>query len=104
MRPEPAERILIASSFWSEPLVGCPDSNRSVAWSQGLPISAHCYFFDFLYIRPVNRLTKQEQMVLCIVLGLLLTGWAVKAYRTAHPPAVPAGAVTPAASTEQAEN
>jgi hypothetical protein len=33
----------------------------------------------------VNRLTKQEQMVLCIVLGLLLTGWAVKTYRTAHP-------------------
>jgi hypothetical protein len=33
----------------------------------------------------VNRLTKQEQWVLCVVLGLLLTGWAVKAYRTAHP-------------------
>ncbi|HZF00748.1 MAG TPA: hypothetical protein VE344_02530 [Methylomirabilota bacterium] len=33
----------------------------------------------------MNRLTKQEQLVLCIVLGLLLTGWAVKFYRTAHP-------------------
>jgi hypothetical protein len=33
----------------------------------------------------VNRLTKQEQLVLCIVLGLLLTGWAVKTYRTAYP-------------------
>jgi hypothetical protein len=33
----------------------------------------------------VNRLTKQEQLVLCIVLGLLLTGWAVKMYRSAHP-------------------
>jgi hypothetical protein len=32
------------------------------------------------------RLTKQEQMVLCVVLGLLLTGLAVKTYRTAHPP------------------
>lgn len=32
----------------------------------------------------MNRLTKQEQLVLCIVLGLLLTGWAVKAYRKAH--------------------
>ncbi|HEV2436074.1 MAG TPA: hypothetical protein VG077_08740 [Verrucomicrobiae bacterium] len=32
----------------------------------------------------MNRLTKQEQLVLCIVLGLLLTGWAVKTYRTAH--------------------
>jgi len=34
----------------------------------------------------VNALTKQEQLVLCVVLGLLLMGWAVKAYRTAHPP------------------
>ena len=33
------------------------------------------------------RLTKQEQWVLCAVFGLLLTGWAVKAYRIAHPPA-----------------
>jgi hypothetical protein len=38
-------------------------------------------------MRRVNRLTKQEQLVLCIVIGLLLLGWAVKAYRTAHPPA-----------------
>ena len=35
----------------------------------------------------MNYLTKQEQLVLSIVLGLLLTGWAVKAYRAAHPPA-----------------
>jgi hypothetical protein len=35
----------------------------------------------------MNRLTKQEQFVLCIVMVLLLTGWAVKAYRTAHRPA-----------------
>ncbi len=34
----------------------------------------------------VNRLTKQEQLVLCIVIALLLIGWAVKAYRAAHPP------------------
>jgi hypothetical protein len=37
----------------------------------------------------MNRLTRQEQMVLCIVVGLLLTGWVVKWYRAAHPP-VPA--------------
>jgi hypothetical protein len=37
------------------------------------------------YIARVIRLTKQEQLVLCVVLGLLLTGWAVKTYRTAHP-------------------
>jgi hypothetical protein len=33
----------------------------------------------------VNYLTKQEQLVLCIVLGLLLIGWTIKEYRTAHP-------------------
>jgi hypothetical protein len=32
------------------------------------------------------HLTKQEQLVLGLVLALLITGWAVKAYRTAHPP------------------
>jgi hypothetical protein len=35
----------------------------------------------------VNHLTKQEQMFLIVVLGLLLTGWAVGCYRTAHPAA-----------------
>jgi hypothetical protein len=34
----------------------------------------------------VKGLTKQEQLVLCVVLGLLLTGWAVKTWRAAHPP------------------
>jgi len=38
------------------------------------------------YIAAVNRLTKQEQLVLCVVLGLLLCGWAIKSYRAAHPP------------------
>jgi hypothetical protein len=41
------------------------------------------------------RLTKQEQLVLCLVLGLLLTGWAVKTYRTAHPPVTAAQTATP---------
>jgi hypothetical protein len=40
----------------------------------------------FHYIVCVKNLTKQEQMFLCIVLGLLLSGLAVKAWRTAHPP------------------
>ena len=35
----------------------------------------------------VLRLTKQEQLVLCVVLSLLLVGWAVIAWRTAPPPA-----------------
>jgi hypothetical protein len=43
----------------------------------------------------VNALTKQEQLVLCVVLGLLLIGWAVKAYRTAHPPLATVKATTP---------
>jgi len=40
----------------------------------------------FSYISRVKGLTKQEQLVLCVVLGLLLTGLAVKTYRAAHPP------------------
>jgi len=43
----------------------------------------------------MSRLTKQEQMVLCIVLGLLLTGWAVKTYRTAHPATAATRVATP---------
>jgi len=39
------------------------------------------------YIAPVKSLTRQEQLFLCIVLGLLLTGWAVKTWRAAHPSA-----------------
>jgi len=38
------------------------------------------------------NLTKQQQTFLCVVLLLLLTGWAVKAWRTAHPPVAPAAA------------
>jgi uncharacterized repeat protein (TIGR04138 family) len=34
----------------------------------------------------VKYLTKQEQIVLCLTIALVLTGWAVKVYRTAHPP------------------
>ena len=41
----------------------------------------------------MNWLTKQEQLVICLIVGLLLTGWAVKVYRAAHPPAA---AVQPA--------
>jgi hypothetical protein len=32
------------------------------------------------------RLTRRERLVLTMVLFLLLTGWTVKAWRTAHPP------------------
>ncbi len=56
--------------------------------------------------RHVNRLTRQEQIVLCVVLGLLLTGWAVKTYRTAHPGTpmqTPANTETPAPAPSDAE-
>ena len=33
----------------------------------------------------MNRLTRQEQLVLCSVLGLLLVGLAVKLYRQSQP-------------------
>ena len=49
----------------------------------------------FRYIALMNLLTKQEQTVLCIVLGLLLTGWAVKTYRAAHPPTAVTRVATP---------
>ncbi len=38
----------------------------------------------------MSGLTKQEQLVLGIIVGLLLTGLLVKFYREAHPAATPA--------------
>jgi hypothetical protein len=37
-------------------------------------------------VNHLSHLTKQEQYVLLLVIGLLLLGWAVKSYRAAHPP------------------
>jgi hypothetical protein len=33
------------------------------------------------------NLTRQQQIVMVTVILLFLTGWVVKAWRTAHPPA-----------------
>lgn len=33
----------------------------------------------------MKHLGRAEQLMLCIFVSLLLLGWAVKAYRTAHP-------------------
>jgi hypothetical protein len=33
----------------------------------------------------MNWLTKQEQLVICVVIGLLATGLLVKFYRATHP-------------------
>ena len=62
------------------------DSSFRLAGRLGIRHS--CRPLIFRYITGVNHLTKQEQMFLIVVLGLLLTGWAVKCYRTAHPPTV----------------
>jgi hypothetical protein len=32
----------------------------------------------------MSHFSKSEQLLLCLFLGLLLAGWAVKAYRTAY--------------------
>jgi hypothetical protein len=37
------------------------------------------------YIAAMNWLTKQEQLIICLVISLLVTGLAVKYYRAAHP-------------------
>jgi hypothetical protein len=45
-----------------------------------------CVREEIRYNTNMIYLTKQERLVLYVVLSLLLTGWAVRAYRTAHPP------------------
>ncbi len=61
----------VARSVAFRPWAGVPDCGRATI------VILSC---------GVNRLTRQEQLVICIILGLLLTGWGVKMYRTAHPP------------------
>jgi hypothetical protein len=41
------------------------------------------------------NLTRQQRRVLCVVMLLLLVGWAVKAWRLAHPPVRPAAPSVP---------
>jgi len=43
----------------------------------------------------MNWLTRQEQKVILLVIGLLLTGLAVKYYRAAHPAPVPGQSASP---------
>ena len=63
-------------------------------WPRRRPLLAETHSDSYIFA--MNFLTKQEQLVLCVVLGLLLTGWAVKTYRAAHPPAaVPVQSVKP---------
>jgi hypothetical protein len=44
-----------------------------------------CYFGNSLLEWGMNFLSRQEQLMLCIVIGLLLAAWAFEAYRAAHP-------------------
>jgi len=43
----------------------------------------------------MNVLTKQQQQVLVCIVLLLLTGWAVKTWRSAHPPSPQAATAAP---------
>jgi len=49
----------------------------------------------YRYLVGMNWLTKQEQMVLCIVIGLLMMGLLVKFYRAEHPPATTSQSAKP---------
>jgi hypothetical protein len=71
------------------------NQNRRARLLAGQTKRNGCRWIIFRYISVVNYLTKQEQLVLCIVLGLLLTGWAVKTYRAAHPPETASQPATP---------
>ena len=59
----------------------CPALKNPLAANFSLEIGGTAY------IAAVKFLTKQEQMALCLIFVLLLTGWAVKTWRTAHPAA-----------------
>jgi len=37
------------------------------------------------YIANMNWLTQQEKIIICLIVGLLVTGLLVKYYRAAHP-------------------
>jgi hypothetical protein len=70
-------------------------SRQNASFSNPGPKRKGCRSPAFRYPDPVNYLTKQEQWVLCVILGLLLTGWLVKTYRAAHPPATATRRATP---------
>ena len=57
----------------------------SFAVSKELKPRPACRMLIFRYIEGMNWLTKQEQFIICIVIGLLVTGLAVKYYRAEHP-------------------
>ena len=72
----------------------CPATPGQMPASGAQPSASHrrslCKAPLPAIISSVRYLTKQEQLVLCIIISLLLLGYSVKTYRTAHPPAQPA--------------
>jgi len=90
-------RLLPGAGLWND-LYSIPAArvqSRSVRTDPGLPILRLWTAWLRSIFPRVHRLTKQEQMVLCVILGLLLVGWAVKTYRTAHPPTQAADQLEP---------
>jgi hypothetical protein len=51
----------------------------------------------------VIGLTKQEQRVLLIIAGLLVTGWATKTYRATHPAPKPVEGAPPTVQIQPAD-
>lgn len=43
----------------------------------------------------MNWLTQQEKIIICLVIGLLVSGLAVKNYRAAHPTKISSQPVKP---------
>lgn len=51
-----------------------------------IAVSAPLRYSKRTHAPAMKYLTKEQQKVLCVILLLLLTGLAVKTWRTAHPP------------------
>ncbi len=65
----------------------CPANNPVL---RRLQTAQNCLLFvrrGCCTVIPMLRLTRQERKVLTLALLLLLAGWAVKSFRSAHPPA-----------------
>jgi len=80
---EPAGNVYDARTINAQAasrLPACKTSPPRRAPASLIVQSLHCTIFP-----GVNRLTRQEQLVLCLVCAFLLVGWAVKTYRTSHP-------------------
>ena len=70
---------MLICQFQTDPLPILPPGLPRPDFSLEIPETA--------YIAPVKFLTKQEQLALFLIFVLLLTGWAVKTWRAAHPAA-----------------